>query len=257
MKRLTGLVALLLFSLSSAPAQKARAPASAQSSPSAQRTHAGPRVAAAGAPHSVILTFYPGSGPAPLSYNVYRGTIAGGEATTPLLTGAATGCTVGPCTITDTALLVAGTTYFYQVTAVNSAGESPRSNEASGTIPMVVIPPLPPTNLNARYIGPWISLPFTPGTDAVPGTSYNVYRGTAPGAEAYTPLLTGRAAGCGLSCTSIADTTATVPGATYYYQITAVSGGIEGPKSNEAFVLVPLIFAAIPLAPANLTCVAQ
>src|SRR2546427_4741937 len=39
-----------------------------------------------------------------------------------------------------------GNTYFYQVTALNSAGESPRSNEASATPPA---PPSAPQNLLA------------------------------------------------------------------------------------------------------------
>ena len=58
------------------------------------------------------------------SYNVYRGTVAGGESSTPIATGVVTG------NYTDTGL-VNGTTYYYTVAAVNNSGTSSRSNEAS------------------------------------------------------------------------------------------------------------------------------
>jgi hypothetical protein len=60
------------------------------------------------------------------SYNLYRGTTAGGEGTSPYMTG------LTATTFTDTGLSN-GTTYFYQVTAVNSNGESARSAEVQAT----------------------------------------------------------------------------------------------------------------------------
>lgn len=57
-------------------------------------------------------------------YNVYRGTRAGGESPTPLVSGLA------GRSYTDTSATV-GTTYFYKVKAVNAAGAGPASNEAS------------------------------------------------------------------------------------------------------------------------------
>ncbi|CAK0763968.1 hypothetical protein CCP3SC15_3040001 [Gammaproteobacteria bacterium] len=58
------------------------------------------------------------------SYNVYRGTTAGGESTTPLTT-------------TDTSIAITGltngTTYFFKIAAVNAAGNGTLSNEASAT----------------------------------------------------------------------------------------------------------------------------
>jgi fibronectin type 3 domain-containing protein len=56
------------------------------------------------------------------SYNIYRSTASGGEA---FLTSGVSGTA-----FTDTGLSN-GTTYFYEVTAVNGAGESGKSNEAS------------------------------------------------------------------------------------------------------------------------------
>jgi hypothetical protein len=67
------------------------------------------------------------------SYNVYRGTAAGGEGSTPIATG------ITGTGFTDRSLSN-GTTYFYKVTAVNANGESPQSNEASAT-PSAVQPP--------------------------------------------------------------------------------------------------------------------
>jgi hypothetical protein len=60
------------------------------------------------------------------SYNLYRGTSAGGESATPIKTGL-TGTSV-----TDTGL-VNGTAYYYEVAAVNSVGTSGLSSEASAT----------------------------------------------------------------------------------------------------------------------------
>lgn len=60
------------------------------------------------------------------SYNVYRGTSAGGESGTPLATG------ITSQSYTDTTASN-GTTYYYTVSAVNSLGASSQSNEASST----------------------------------------------------------------------------------------------------------------------------
>jgi thermitase len=75
------------------------------------------------------------------SYNVKRGLSSGGSYTT---VGTPSGTS-----FTDTAV-VNGTTYYYVVTAVNSAGESGNSNEASAT-PQAPAGPAAPTNL--RTIG--------------------------------------------------------------------------------------------------------
>lgn len=63
-------------------------------------------------------------GSAITNYNIYRGTVSGGET---LLTTIGNVLTYTDTTVTN------GVTYFYQVTAVNSVGESAKSNEASAT----------------------------------------------------------------------------------------------------------------------------
>jgi hypothetical protein len=60
------------------------------------------------------------------SYSIYRLTTTAGEGSTPYRTGVTTP------SFTDTGL-TNGTAYYYQVTAVNSAGESAWSSEVSAT----------------------------------------------------------------------------------------------------------------------------
>src|SRR5438445_4550783 len=64
-------------------------------------------------------------GSAITGYDVYRGTLPGGEGATPI-------ATVGTTSYTDSGL-TNGQTYYYKVTAINSAGQSSSSNEASAT----------------------------------------------------------------------------------------------------------------------------
>jgi hypothetical protein len=86
------------------------------------------------------------------SYQVWRGTVAGGET---LLTSAGTGGNVGlALTFTDSSV-VPGTTYFYEVFALNSFGVSLASNEVSATIPSAV----PTGKPNAPVITITITLP--------------------------------------------------------------------------------------------------
>ncbi len=81
-------------------------------------------LAAAAGNTQVALTWNASTGAT--GYNVYRGTTSGGENTTPIATGIAT------TSYTDTGL-ANGTTYYYEVKAVNSFGISGYSNEASAT----------------------------------------------------------------------------------------------------------------------------
>jgi hypothetical protein len=88
--------------------------------------------------HDVILSWTASTSPGVVGYNVYRGTTSGGESTTPLNSSpVAAGCTsTTTCTYTD-ATVVAGTTYYYTVTAVasNDVTQSADSNEVSATVP--------------------------------------------------------------------------------------------------------------------------
>ncbi len=113
------------------------------------------------------------------SYNVYRGTASGAEGST----AAATGITTA--SYTDTGLSN-GLTYFYKVAAVNGGGTSAQSTEASATPEPSI--PAAPTGLTATGGNTQVSLSWTASTGA---TTYNVYRGTATGAEGSTAAATG------------------------------------------------------------------
>jgi fibronectin type 3 domain-containing protein len=67
------------------------------------------------------------------SYNIYRGTASGGLSTKTLVaSNVSIGGEYPSTTYTDT-LTTAGTTYYYQVTAVNWDKESAASNEVNAT----------------------------------------------------------------------------------------------------------------------------
>ena len=79
----------------------------------------------AGADSSITIEW--AAVPGATSYRVYRGTAAGAEATTPIAT--VTGTEYKDANLSPTPI------YFYQVTAVNSAGESARSDEDASKTP--------------------------------------------------------------------------------------------------------------------------
>lgn len=88
--------------------------------------------------HQIVLTWNADADPVS-GYNVYRGTATGQESKTKINTALVTALT-----FTDTSV-VAGTTYFYEVTGVSAAGnESADSAEASATVPFAA-----PTGLKA------------------------------------------------------------------------------------------------------------
>ena len=99
--------------------------------------------------------------------------------------------------------------------------------------PPTVTVPAAPTNLAATAGNAQIALSWTASTGAA---SYNLYRGTAAGAET---LLKS-----GLTATSYTDTGLT-NGTTYFYQVAAVNSAGTSGKSNEA--------SATPKAPATAT----
>jgi titin len=111
-----------------------------------------PAATAPSAPQSVVTTAGNASvavawsapttdGGSPVTgYNVYRGTVANGESSTPVASGLTT------TGFTDTGLTNA-TTYFYKVAAVNSVGASVLSTESSAT------PQAPQATSYVRRIG--------------------------------------------------------------------------------------------------------
>ena len=204
---------------------------SAGTGPLSTEASATPSATAPGKPTGLSAT--PGNGSVSLSwtaptnnggasitkYNVYRATTSGAEGTTPFAT-----VTTGT-TYTDGAASN-GTTYYYQVTAVNSVGEGLKSSEVSAT-PATV--PGQPGGLTAAAGSGSVSLSWTApiSNGGAPITKYDVYRGTSPGGESTTPVATVT------SGTTYNDTGLT-SGTTYYYEVSAVNSAGEGPKSGEA-----------------------
>jgi len=194
-------------------------PAFAPAPPSAPTPPGAPQgLVAAGSDGRITLNWSPpasNGGSAVTSYNVYRATTAGAET----LLGSAGNAT----TFSDTGL-TNGTTYYYQVSAVNAVGEGSRSAEAAG-VPGVVNAPSAPQNPSAVAAGGTITMSWSaPASNGgAPVSSYNVYRGTAPGAEAAYATVTG---------TSYTDSAVTL-GTKYYYTVTAVNSAGEGSPSAE------------------------
>ena len=190
---------------------------------------------------SVSLTWKPpatNGGAAITGYNVYRGTSAGGESATPVATNVST------TSFTDTGL-TNGTTYYYTVAAVNSAGVSPQSGEASATpVAMQATAPSAPQSLTATGGSGSVSLSWaTPSSNGgAPITGYDVYRGTSAGGESATPIATN------VSATSFTDTGLT-NGTTYYYKVAAVNAVGLSPQSGEASATPQ---ATVPSAPSGL-----
>ncbi|WP_239619288.1 glycoside hydrolase family 48 protein [Cohnella mopanensis] len=146
-------------------------------------------------------------------YNVKRATTSGGPYTT-----VATG--VAATSYTNTGL-TNGTTYYYVVSAVNAAGESVNSSQASAT-PTAPQGPAAPTGLTATAGNAQVVLSWTASSGA---TSYNVKRAATNGGP-YTTVATG-------ASTSYTDT-ALANGTTYYYVVSAVNAAGESANSTQA-----------------------
>src|SRR5579883_3268004 len=158
-------------------------------------------------------------GSAITSYDIYRGTSPGGEASGPVASG------VTSTRYTDTGV-ANGQAYYYQVRAVNSAGTGAASNEASATPSTAPGAPsgLVATGGNSQVALSW-NAPSSNGGSAI--TSYDIYRGTSPGGEASGPVASG------VTSTRYTDT-GVANGQAYYYQVRAVNSAGTGAASNEA-----------------------
>ena len=86
------------------------------------------------------------------------------------------------------------------------------------------------TGVRATPGGRQVTLAWQPIAGAL---TYNIYRGTNPGGEAMTPIATN------LAGTEFVDSGLN-PGTTYYYQVSAVSLGMEGSRSDETAVTAML-----------------
>ncbi|WP_127531673.1 endo-1,4-beta-xylanase [Paenibacillus kobensis] len=151
------------------------------------------------------------------SYTVKRATTSGGT-----YTNVATNVTT--TSYTDTGV-TNGTTYYYVVSASNSAGSSANSAQASatptgGTTPTV---PAAPSGLTATAGNAQVALSWAASTGA---TSYTVKRATTSGGT-YTNVATN------VTATSYTDTSVT-NGTTYYYVVSASNSAGSSANSAQA-----------------------
>lgn len=153
-------------------------------------------------------------------YKIFRGSSDAAVAAPPVGTTAL-------LTLTDTTVTL-GTTYFYKVASYNANGTGPMSTSVNAT-PAAL--PAAPTGLMATPGNAMVTLTWTPVAGAM---SYRVYRGTAAGAQSATAVATG------LTTSAFVDS-GLVNGAPFFYKVTAVGAGGEGPRSSEA--------SATPVAP--------
>jgi len=159
-----------------------------------------------------------------LSYNLYLGSAASGEAATPVQTG------IADTSVTLTNLPL-GTTYFFTVRAVSGAGISVPSNEVSATAHS----PAAPTGLVATAGVDSVTLSWTDSADA---QSYNVYVGTSSGGESQTPAESG-------ILTNAATVSGLAAGAKYFFTVKSVAHSALSATSNEASA-TPTAEVALP-----------
>ena len=174
------------------------------------------------------------------NYNIYRGSSG---ATPTLLATTTTAATSYPDTT-----VTAGTSYSYQVQAIDAAGNlSQLSGLASVTIPAAAdtTPPTVPTALAAEEVDAGeIDIGWTGSTDAGTGVSgYRVYR-KDPGQSTFTLLATKPGTGAGHN--SHQDLTVK-PSSSYQYAVTAYDGA-----GNESALSLPLTVAT-PAGPSSRT----
>ncbi len=146
------------------------------------------------------------------TYNLKRSTTSGAEITI---------ASPSSATYADSGL-TNGTKYFYEVSAVNSTGESANSNEVTATPAAPQTAPPTPANLQATGGNAQVSLTWSASTGA---TSYNVKRSITSGGPFTTTLASPTA-------TNYVDTSVT-NGIAYFYVVSAVNSAGESANSTQ------------------------
>jgi titin len=162
------------------------------------------------------------------TYKIYRNTTSGTEVFY---------LDSGPDLFFNDTSVIAGVTYFYEISAVTVMGESSVSPEVFG---MPFSEPSEPLGLAIGSGNNYVNLTWNPPIidGGFPVTNYVIYRGLSPGVTVYYDEIG--------NLTTYNDTTVT-NGITYYYVVTAKNSVGEGPQSLEVNA-TPL---AIPGPPEN------
>ena len=144
----------------------------------------------------------------------------------------ANGPSIASFPVTATTLTVTGVPtgiYFVRVSAVNSDGTSPVSNEVTVVVGNCTTVPNPPTNLASTVVGTFVTLSWTTPTGQCPITGYSVQAGS----------------GAGLSDIAVINTplpglSATAPPGTYFVRVVALNALGASAASNEVVVTTPV-----------------
>ncbi len=162
-------------------------------------------------------------------YRIYRGTTSGGETSY---------IEIGNITSFNDTNVNGGVTYYYKVSAVNSVGEGPLSNETNGT---PVSEPSPPINLTATagdsYVNLTWDVPSSDGGFVIIG--YNIYRNGTIGI--YNSTTAGQL---------WFNDTDVINGVTYIYNVSAINAIGEGLNSTTS--ATPTTPSTVPSIPQNL-----
>ncbi len=174
---------------------------------------------------SVALSWTASSGAS--SYTVLESTSSGGT-----YSSVASGITGTTYTVTG---LTNGTTYYFEVEAVNGSGTSSPSGSASATPSAATTPPATPSGLTATGGSGQVSLSWNTVTGA---TYYGVLRGSGPSGPF---ALIAKPAGTTYTDTGLQSTT------TYYYEVEAVnSAGASSPSSYVSATTLAVTLVAQP-----------
>jgi hypothetical protein len=195
---------------------------SSLSGPTPQPPLAPTGLVAAPGNQQAILSWNASSGAT--GYNVKRSTTSGGPYT---IVGG------GSSTSLSNIGLINGVTYYYVVSATNSAGESSNSAQVAVTPTASTTPPAAPTGLAASAGNAQVALSWTASSGA---TAYNVKRSTASGGP-YS--LIGGGSSTSFSSTGLTN------GVSYYFVVSATNSAGESANSNQV--------SATPAAPPTST----
>jgi fibronectin type 3 domain-containing protein len=180
-------------------------------------------VSASAGNSTVNLSWAPPSsngGSAITGYKLYRSTTSGNES---LLIN------LGNVTSYADNAVVNGTTYYYQLSAVNAIGEGSRTSEVqSTTAPAITVPGAPVLN-SAQFGNNSVTLKWTApaNTGGLSIDYYSIYRGSSSGGETYLAQVSNTP-----TTTQYTDNSVTNSG-TYYYQVVAHNSQGDGARSNE------------------------
>jgi hypothetical protein len=165
-----------------------------------------------------------------VTYNLYWSTTSGVTTANGTKIGGISGTNYTQTGLTN------GTTYYYVVTAVDTGGESPASNQAMATpVAAALAPPvLTVTPGNGQAMASW--------TTVTGAGSYNLYYSTTSPVAIATATKVGAISGTNDTVSGLTNCT------TYYFAVTAVSGGTESALSNQVST-VPVSSTAVALTP--------